>query len=223
MQYWHLHKLQTQEVLERESGRLANKADLLYANVLANRAAKVYDADTKQLLAVYLPRQLGIGMCDELTSILSAPAGTMRAQWIEEEEQCRITNAIDLDVSALPTVNLYNYLLAYIGPVVRMLHTHVDPAYERVVAITVRNMLPVPIHMDVPTADVDAWSTLVYLSDSDIEGGWLVFPQYAAAIKPKHGDVILMRSSVWHGNTPVRAVRDDSLRTMFVMVIKQRA
>lgn len=209
--------------MERASGSLATHDD--FDVYIGSRAASVFDSapmfdspDADDHLVTYLPKHIGKGVADELLKILSAPAGTLRAQW-DYEDVCRVDNTQGRATSpwAKP-VNLPNFLLAYTGPLLSALHHRVGDGYNHVKAISVRNALPVPTHMDVYKQQDDAYSIIVTLRSGDVLGGDLVFPQYRFAINAVHGSVVIMRSNVWHGNSLIK-LAEGAERTSFVIVV----
>jgi len=81
--------------------------------------------------------------------------------------------------------------------------------------ITVNNSYPTGVHTDKGDLD-EGISTLACIKRGDMQGGYLVLPEYRVAFKMDHGDLLVFDAHQWHGNTVLEANSDDAERISVV-------
>ena len=85
--------------------------------------------------------------------------------------------------------------------------------------ITVNNTYPTGVHKDV--GDFDAgFSNLVVLRRGEYDGGILTFPEFRVGANMRDGDLILMDSHEWHGNTKLVLGSEDAERISLVLYFR---
>jgi hypothetical protein len=85
--------------------------------------------------------------------------------------------------------------------------------------VTVNNTYPTGVHKDAGDLD-QGFSNLVVLRRGEYSGGILTFPEYRVGANMGDGDLILMDSHEWHGNTKMVLGGADAERISLVLYFR---
>ena len=85
--------------------------------------------------------------------------------------------------------------------------------------ITVNNTYPTGVHKDVGDLE-EGFSNLIVLRRGSYDGGILTFPEYRIGANMRDGDMILMDSHEWHGNTKLSLNSEDAERISLVLYLR---
>lgn len=67
----------------------------------------------------------------------------------------------------------------------------------------------------------EGFGVMSYFQRGTLDGGYLVFPAYRVAVRFRHCDVALFDVHEWHGNTPIKAKSEDSMRVTCVFYLRE--
>jgi len=67
----------------------------------------------------------------------------------------------------------------------------------------------------------EGFGVMAYFQKGTLDGGYLVLPAYRVAVKFQHCDVALFDVHEWHGNTPIKAKSEDSMRVTCVFYLRE--
>jgi hypothetical protein len=87
--------------------------------------------------------------------------------------------------------------------------------------VTVNNSYPTGVHTDKGDLD-EGISTLACIKRGDMEGGYLVLPEFRIAFKMEHRDLLIFDAHQWHGNTELISNSDDAERISVVCYYRTR-